>query len=265
MSCRELEALFLADAAPAAVAAHRSRCAACDALGAELDLAARLTEGLRTPAWSRELRRALEATPSITMTCERADEAIAAAVDAPLAAEDRRRLDFHLSRCRVCAETAETLATMRHLVAPSAAPWLPVRLAASRPVRPAVARRRWLFGPKGAIALAYAAAVLVMLLGFNPADLARSRAATRLRQETRVAAEAAGSSVVDRLGALEERAARAVVAARGRFGAYGRAALVTALNLVMKSENPRPSDRPRSGDDKGASPRSQTEISTWRA
>ena len=265
MSCRELEALFLADSPPSAVAAHRSRCAACDALGVDLDLTARLTGGLRLPPWNLDLRRALEAIPSITMNCEHADEAIASALDGSLTAEERGRLDFHLSRCAGCAEASGTLAAMRELVAPSAAPWLSARVAASRPVARAAARRTWLFGPKGAIAVAYAAAVLVMLLGFNPADLARGRAASRLKEETRVAAKAAQSSLADRLGAFEERAARTVVIVKGRFGAYGRAALSTALNLVMRSESPRPSDRPRSGDDKGASPKSQTEISTWRA
>jgi hypothetical protein len=33
----------------------------------------------------------------------------------------------------------------------------------------------------------------------------------------------------------------------------------------MRPENPRPADRPRSGDDKSAPLKSQTEITTWRA
>lgn len=265
MSCRELETLFVAGASAPALSAHRSGCTACEALGADLDLTARFTEGLRPPEWSGDLRRVLLAVPSMTMTCESADEAIAAALETELPVEERRRLDFHLSRCAACAEGSGALATMRDLVSPAAAPWLAGRLAAGRPTPPRKSAWAWLLGPKGAVAIAYAAAVLVMLLGFNPADFGRGRAAARVKQETRVAVTAAEGSVADRLGALEQRAARALLAAKSRFGAYGRAALSTALNLVMRPDNPRPSDRPRSGDDKGAPQKTQTEITTWRA
>lgn len=265
MSCRELEILFLADAPASAVAAHRSGCPVCDALAADLERTSRLTAELRPPEWSSNLRRTLLAIPSTTLTCERADEAIAAALEGELPAPERRRLESHLSRCAACAEGASTLATARELVSPTAAPWLTGRIAAARPSPPRRSPWAWLLGPKGAITVAYAAAVLVMLLGFNPADFARGRAAGRIKEETRVAAKAAGVSIADRLGALEERAARAVLAARGRFGAYGRAALSTALNLVMRPENPPPSNRPRSGDDRSTPQKTQTEITTWRA
>jgi hypothetical protein len=101
-----------------------------------------------------------------------------------------------------------------------------------------------------------------MLLGFNPADVTRVRG--RVKDETRAAVQTAGSSIADRLGALGERVYRRAEIFRGRFGAYGWAALSNALNLVMRPENPPPSSRPRSGDRSGPD-KTQTELTTWRA
>jgi hypothetical protein len=263
MSCRELESLFLSDAGPSDVAAHRSRCAECDALARDIDAAAGMTSALRPPPWSRELRLALLEIPSRTLSCEQADDAIAELLEGQLSTGRRARLDFHLARCAGCAEAAGTLASARELVAPRPSPWLAGKVLASRPRPARKSPWAWLFSPRGAIAVAYSAAVLVILLGFNPADV--TRGGGRLKQETRAAVQVAGSSIADRLGAMGEKAARAVAIFRGRFGGYGRAALSNALNLVMRPENPRPSNRPRSGDDKGAPEKTQTELTTWRA
>ena len=265
MTCRELEALFLSDAPASAVAAHRSRCAECEAAARGLEVSASLTSALHAPAWSPELRHWLLSIPSRTLSCEHADEAIAAALEGELGPEDRRRLDFHLGRCAACAEASWTLAAAGDLVAPPPAPWFAAKVAASRPAPRKRSPLAWLFGAKGAIAAAYAAAVLVMILGFNPADVARANPTGRLKQETRAVVRVAGSSLADRLGAFGERAYRAAAIVRGRFGGYGRAAISNALNLVMKPEAPPPSNRPRSGDDKGAPEKSQTELTTWRA
>jgi hypothetical protein len=101
------------------------------------------------------------------------------------------------------------------------------------------------------IALAYAAAVVVMLAGFNPADLARKAGVGRIEETARASVQVAGNSLADRLGAIEENALRTLARWRGHVTGYGRAAISTAIALVMRSEPQRPPNRPRSGEDKG--------------
>jgi hypothetical protein len=133
--------------------------------------------------------------------------------------------------------------------------------------RPARARSRWkgLLDPRAAIGFAYAAALVVMLAGFNPADLAR-KAGGQLRSETRSAAAVASVSVADRVGAFQERAVRTIAVWRGRAGGYGRAILSNAIALVLKSDEPsrRPPGRPSNGDGRSA-PKNETAIPTWSA
>lgn len=269
MSCRELERLLLSDAADSQLRAHRAGCASCEALGADLEEVGRLVSNLRPPAASPLLRQALLLVPGRTVSCEAADRLIALAVENELASEEERRLQFHLSRCGACAAAAGTLRLVRELAPPEPAPWLRGRLAASaasgrRPVRERKGLR-WLLDPKAAIALAYAAAVVVMLAGFNPADLARKAGVGQLEESTKAAVSLARNSVVERIGAFEERAARKLAVWKGRVGGYGRAALSTAIQLVMRTQaSPSPS-RPRSGEEKGVLQKNDTSIYTWRA
>ena len=125
------------------------------------------------------------------------------------------------------------------------------------------ARAAWLRNPRAAIVFAYAAAVILMLAGFNPADLAR-RVPAQLRENTGSAIAEVRTSAVDRIGAWEEKALRTVAVWRGRAGGYGRAALSQAIQLVMKSEPASPRSRSRNGEEKGALPKSETAIIAWR-
>jgi hypothetical protein len=228
-----------------------------------------IVAGLRPPAMGPGLRESLLAIPSKTVSCDQAADLIALSLaadpaDATLSAADRSRLDFHLGRCDGCREARATLAGVSELVEPKPAPWFPARLAVSRPARPKARQGllRALLGPKGAVGFAYGAAFLVMVTGFNPADLAR-KAGSNLKVESAQAsssATAAGSSVADKVGAFQDRMSRKLAVLRGRAGGYSRAILSNAMSLVMKSEEPAPPrSRPRNGDEKAA-PRSETSI-----
>ena len=265
MSCREIERLFVDGASEADRRAHAAGCSGCRALAAEAGEGEDLSSGLHPAIWSGALRDALFAIPELTVHCDAAADLIARSAESAddIPARDRSRLSFHLSRCEGCREASATVGLARELHPPQTAPWLATRIAANKPKR---ARPRWrgLLDPRAAITFAYVAALIVMLTGFNPADLAR-KAGAGLRSETRSAASVAGSSLADRVGALQDRALRTFAVWRGRAGGYGRAVLSNAIALVMKSEETRrPPSRPRNGEDR-AVPRSENSLTTWRA
>jgi hypothetical protein len=106
-----------------------------------------------------------------------------------------------------------------------------------------------------------------MLLGFNPADLARRVGASQIGENTRAAVTVAESSLTDRVGALQERVSRTIAVWKGRAGGYGRAALSNAVALIWKSYGPkeRPAERPRNPDGRGTLRERETTITTWRA
>ena len=252
MSCGELERLFVAGAPEEAARAHRAGCPSCAALGNDIDSAARIFSELRAPQPSRFLIASLQSIPSRTVHCEAADLLAAAEIEGEIGAEDRERLAFHRSRCEACSEAAGILAAAGSLASPAPAPWVLGRLAASRPeTKPRASIWRLIANPKGAIALAYAAAVVVMLTGFNPADLARKAGVARLEETAKVSAENAGRTLGDRIGAFEEDAVRRLAVWKGRVTGYGRAALSRAIQLVMKTESQPPPPRGKSGEEKG--------------
>ncbi len=270
MSCQELERLRGSGAPESERTAHRAACIACEAIGAGIDPIESLTAELVQPAWSASLRDALLAVPEKTVSCENAGLLIAARLEAETGepfsgtAADRSRLDFHLSRCDGCREAWETLSGIPFLEAPRPAPWVAERLSAARPTR---RRRRWMgiLDPRAAIGFAYGAAVVVMLAGFNPADLAR-KAGANLRSETRTAAAAARGSLADRVGAFEDRTSRAFAVWRGRVGGYGRAALSNVIALVMRTEDTPPPSRPRNGEERAPQKNeNENATPTWRA
>jgi hypothetical protein len=248
---------------------HREGCATCDALGKDLDARTELAASLARPEWSLDLRTALYAIPSRTVSCEGADALLARMLEEPLPGADRARLDFHVGRCEACRESAQTLGVIPELVAPAAQPWLTGRLTASRRAPRAASPRTglaWLLSPRGAIITAYAAAVIVMLSGFNPADLARGGEALARPLETgaQVAARSLSARVVDRLGAWQEDAARELAVLRGHATGYGRAAVANAFARFMKTEEPEET-RPAPDESKDSEKQNQTQLRTWRA
>lgn len=266
MSCGQLERMFLAGASPEEARRHSSECATCRSLGADVDAAQGMVAGLASPALPASLRGALLAIPRKTVSCEGAERLLPLAIENEISEDEERRLKNHLSRCAGCSEAAATLAAARDLAAPVPPPWLAARLAANRPVREK-GFWRFLLAPKAAIALAYAAAVIVMLLGFNPADIARRVSASQLGENTRAAVTVAESSFTDRVGAVQEKISRTFQVWKGRASGYGRAALTNAVALIWKSSGSkeRPAERPRNRDGRGAFREKDTTIMTWRA
>ena len=265
MSCTDLERLFASGASAEDVRKHRDACAACRAAGADADAAEEIATSLAPPAMPPSLHRALIEIPRQTVSCEGAERLLPLAVEKELLPDDERRLSNHLSRCEGCSEAAATLLAGRDLSEPIAPPWLAGRLAIARPAK----RRRSLgrlFGPRSVIAFAYGAAVVVMLLGFNPADLARRVGAGELGQSTRAAVLVAESSITDRLGALQERVARTLAVWKGHAGGYGRAAISNVVSLIWKTSGTkqRAVERPRNRDGRGALRERETTTTSWR-
>lgn len=265
MSCAELERLFLAGSPEEESRAHRASCRSCAALAADMEAAAGTISQLAAPQATPSFIAKLQAIPALTVSCEGTGLLIAAAVEGETPETDRRRLEFHTSRCKSCAEAVAVLAEARGLASPAPAPWLLGRLAASRPERPRRSLWRLVASPKGAIAFAYTAAVVVMLSGFNPADLARKAGVDRLEENAKLSAQIAGRSLGDRLGAFEEEAVRKLAVWKGRATGYGRAALTRAIQLVMKTETEPPPRRGKSGEERGLLKKDGTQIQTWRA
>jgi hypothetical protein len=265
VSCNELERLFTSGASAEEAQKHRDVCPTCRAAGADADATEEIAAARAPPAMPSSLRRALREIPRRTVSCEGAERLLPIAIENELLPDDERRLASHLSRCGACSEAAATLAAARDLSEPIAPPWLAGRLAAARPTRRGLSLGK-LFGPKSVIAFAYGAAVLVMILGFNPADLARRVGAGDLGQNTRAAVLVAESSVTDRLGALQEKVARTLAVWRGRAGGYGRAAVSNVVSLIWKSSGakPRPVERPRNRDGRGALRERETTTTSWR-
>jgi hypothetical protein len=266
VSCGELERLFLAGASPEEARRHSTGCAACRSVGADVDATQAMVAGLVGPPLPASLRAALLEIPRNTVSCEGAERLLPAAMENEISDDDQRRLANHLTRCAACSEASATLDAMRDLEQPIPPPWLAARLAANRPVREK-SFWRMLLAPKAAIALAYAAAVLVMLLGFNPADLARRVSTSQIGENTRAAVTVAESSLTDRIGAIQEKISRSIQVWKGRAGGYGRAALSNAVALIWKSSSPkeRPAERPRNRDGRGAFREIDRTITTWRA
>ena len=273
-ACREVDRLIAAGREPE-FDAHVEGCAYCAEVHREMGRLAETAAALGAPPLSSSVRSALYEIPTWTVSCEGAAELLAASADDGIADADRSRLSSHLSRCGACSEAAAVLEISRELAPPEPPPWFATKLAASTfprragdSARPGKARgsvRRWILGPRGAIAVAYAAALLFMVLGLNPADLARKAGTARLEQTARSGIQVARNTVLDRFGAFQERAFRTFEVVKGRVGGYGRAALSTALALVMRNDTSRRPSRPRNEDGSGAWKCNEVEIWTWRA
>ena len=263
MSCRELERLSVEGAPAAALQSHCSVCAACARLAVDIDRSLEMTSGLTAPLWTGALRRALLAIPQQTVSCEMAPELMALALEGELPEPDRARLLSHTSRCEGCAEAAATLNLMPEMAPVMAAPWLFGRIAATKPAPRRFGWRR-LVKPRAVVAYAYAAAIVVMVAGLNPADLAR-RAGVGVQENTREVVEVAESSLADRFGELQEDVIRRLAVIKGRARGYGRAALSTALALVMREESPQRPGRARPGDERGTLNDADMQMMTRRA
>jgi hypothetical protein len=252
VSCRELERLFAAGAPEAQTAAHRRGCSDCESVARDLERTVAMTADLASPAWSPALRQRLLEIPRTTVSCDGAAMLIATSLEGEILPADDARLRGHLSRCAGCSEAAETLFAVRDLSAPVPPPWLASRLVATRPPKAKGIWSRLLSG-RAVVAYAYAAAVLVMLLGLNPAAVAGKAGFARLSQSTLTVVTQAQNSIGDRLGRLQEKAVRELAVWRGYVTGYGRAAFSNAIAIVWKPERKKTPERPRQGKESDAS------------
>jgi Putative zinc-finger len=251
MSCREIEHLFTAGL-EAEAAAHRKTCGVCARAGADADETQAITSLLAAPAFSPALRRTLLEIPRMTVSCEGAEPLLAAALDDEVSADDRRRLDSHLSRCGACTAAANVLLSVRDLAQPEPPPWLATRLAAAKPAKPASRWRGFLSG-RAVVAYAYGAAILVMILGWNPTTVVRKASFASLGVSTQKVVTVAQSSLTDRLGALQEKAVRTLAVWKGHIGGYSRAAVSNAIAIVSRPEPKKSPVRPRLSREGGIS------------
>ena len=255
MSCREIERLFVAGS-EAEIAAHRKTCAACARIGADADDTLAMTSVLTAPDISPELRRSLLEIPRMTVSCEGAEPLLAAAMDGDGEDESRRTIGAAWTAISPAAAPVRPRRTCCFRCAtsrcPSLPPWLATRLAA---VRPAKASSRWrgFFSGRAVVAYAYAAAILVMVLGWNPTTVVRKASFASLGVSTQKAVTVAQSSITDRLGALQERAARTLAVWKGHIGGYGRAAVSNAIAIVSRPETKKTPARPRLSREGGIS------------
>ena len=251
MSCREIERLFVEGGeSEAQAAAHRKTCGVCARVGTDVDEARELTSVLAPPAFSPALRRALLEIPRMTVSCEGAEPLLAAALEDEISADDRRRLDSHLSRCAGCTAAANVLLSARELALPQPPPWLTTRLAAAKPAKPASRWRGFLSG-RAVVAYAYAAAILVMVLGLNPTAVVSKTSFASLEVSTRKVVNVAQSSLNDRLGAFQEKAVRTLAVWKGHVGGYSRAVVSNAIAIVARPEQKKTPARPRLSRDGG--------------
>jgi hypothetical protein len=251
VSCRELERLFVAGVSEAQTSEHRRGCAECELLGKDVEGAHAMTRQLATPAWSPALRERLLEIPRTTVSCEGAEMLLAGSLEGDITPADGARLRGHLSRCSGCNEAAETLFAVRDLQAPAPPPWLATRLAAARPARKKTIWSRLLSG-RAVVAYAYAAALIVMLLGLNPTTVASKAGFARLSESTRSAVVVAQSSIGDRLGRFQEKTFRTLAVWKGYVAGYGRAAVSNAISIVWKPDRKKAPERPRQGKESDA-------------
>jgi hypothetical protein len=140
------------------------------------------------------------------------------------------------------------LLSTRELALPQPPPWLTTRLAAAKPAKP-VSRWRGLLSGRAFVAYAYGAAILVMVLGWNPTDVVNRASFASLGVSKAVTV--AQSSLNDRLGAFQEKAVRTLAVWKGHIGGYGRAVVSNAIAIVARPEQKKTPARPRLSRDGG--------------
>ncbi len=240
MSCEFFEKHFVSAGEPRALETHVGACAECRLQSADfIRLSATITR-LGLPSVPNEARNRWEEIPSRTINCERASELSARRVDQPLAETDRRKLDFHLSRCEDCSETAAVLGVASELQAPAPASGWTIRHPAPV-VSLSEERRKRAPRPSGWSDPRLYAAAACFLAGFfaffanslqaPPAAGAALSVTAEIRNTVRVR----WAEATDRIQIWQEGISRHWVATRETLTGYTRAAGAIALSAAGRA------------------------------
>jgi hypothetical protein len=237
VSCDLFEKHFVAGAQPAAFDEHRNACAECRALSADFIRLDAMISRIGWPPLSEAVWDRWKRIAQQTVDCERASELSAQAMEEPLSEADRRKLDFHLSRCEVCRETAAVLGVRFELQAPRPSPEWTLRRPA--PVvslgeerRKRSARRAGWSDPR---LYAAAACFLAGFFAFFANSLQTAPAARSLTGEISNSLRVRWAEAADRLQIWQEGISRHWVATRETFTGYTRAAGAIALSAAGRA------------------------------
>ncbi|MGH9444106.1 MAG: hypothetical protein ACRD16_17720 [Thermoanaerobaculia bacterium] len=240
MSCDFFEKHFIAAGEPAAFEDHRRACEECRALSAGFTRLSATFSSTGLPRVPASAREAWKRIPSLSIDCERADEFSARDEGDPLSQEDRRRLDFHLSRCEACRETAAVLGVGAELRPPvpgegwTFRPPAPV-LSLSEARRERASRRSGWSDPR---LYAAAACFLAGFCAFFANSLPSSPAAGGSRSvtgEIRDTVRVRWAEAADRVQIWQEGISRHWVATRETLTGYTRAAGAIALSAAGRA------------------------------
>jgi hypothetical protein len=228
MSCDFFHEHFTTGGGASEFADHRRSCEECRRLSEGfigLDVVFSRLSAPSVPPVARESWKRIAVQ---TVDCDRAAELLARGMDQELSAPLDGRLEFHLSRCSPCRESAEVMGVIGSLKPPELSPEAlrkpapVVSLAAARARR---ARDRARFDPR---LYAAAACLLAGFFAFFTNSVGTTPAANLvdgLGRQARVrAAEAA-----DRVKIWEESVSRRFVATREAVSGYGQAVKGIAL------------------------------------
>ena len=232
MSCDVFERHFLGFLDGEEFDRHRESCPLCQRDARGLVGWARALSPLGPPSVPPSAIDRWRQIPSRTMHCDAAAEAIARRIEGDASPEESSRLDFHLSRCEGCAESAAVLGLVSELKAPETTARLgrrPARVVAIDSAR----RRSRARDPRlYAAAACLLAGLSTFLAGPGTAGEGGIQSITAgLTSSIRVRAAEAG----ERLNLWEETFSRRVIAVRESVAGYGRAAGSIALSAAGRA------------------------------
>jgi len=240
VSCEFFEKHFVSAGEPRALETHAGACAECRSQSADfIRLSATITR-LGLPRVPEETRNRWKEIPSGTTNCERASELSARRVDEPLPETDRRKLDFHLSRCEACRETAAVLGVASELQAPAPAEGWTIRppapvVSLSDERRKRASRRSGWSDPR---LYAAAACFLAGFFAFFANSLQSppaAGAALSMTGEIRNSVRVRWAEATDRIQIWQEGISRHWVATRETLTGYTRAAGAIALSAAGRA------------------------------
>jgi hypothetical protein len=240
MSCDFFEKHFVSGAEQKSFAEHRGTCAACRTLAQTFIRLDAALSWIGPPPVSEKAREGWMRIPALTIDCDRASEFSARAIDEPLPDEERRKLDFHLSHCEACRETAAVLASASELRAPAPPAGWTVRPPA--PVASLAEARRKRTAPRAGWSdprlYAAAACFLAGFVAFFANSLQTSSAPGAQRSvtgEIQNSLRVRWAEASDRVQIWQEGISRHWVATRETFTGYTRAAGAIALSAAGRA------------------------------